>query len=179
MDVPDEVVVTYEYSAAEHVSALEKLPYWRVLRFGQIGSVILYGLMAVANAVYGWVKSESTLGDTIGFVGLSVFWWLAYPGIRAVERYRYRRQTPDGTLLTRRFSPRGFSASPDGPLIPWGLVTRVRETPDAFLISDASSVSWISFPKRALSDEQLAEFRATIAREFESRPNQLKLLQAK
>lgn len=180
--VPDETTVTYAYSATEYVTALEKLPHWRLLRVLQVGSVVLYGLMAVLVGLAAWLKREPlAAGELAGFVGLSVAWWFVFPGIRAAERYRYRRQTPDGTPQTRRFGPTGFSASPDGPLIPWGLISQVRETPEAFLISDASSMTWVSvsLPKRALTDAQLAEFRTTLELEFLSRPKQLKLLRDK
>ena len=163
--VPDETTVTYAYSAEEHVTAIEGSRMWRVARVMQLGSAICYTLSGVAVGIIGWLQRDpSTLGNTVGGLGLGFAWWLAFPGIHAAERYRYRRQTPDGTTQTRRFSPHGFSVSPDGPLIPWGLISQVQEAPEAFLISDASSTSWISLPKRAFTDAQLAEFRSTIER---------------
>ena len=141
LNVPDEITVTYAYSAGEHVSALHSWRPWRVLRVLVAGSVILYALMAGLVGVAGWLKGDpSAIGETVGFLGLSVVWSLAFPAIRAAERFRFRRETPDGTLQTRRFSSDGFSASPDGPLTPWGLISQVQETPEAFLISDASSM---------------------------------------
>ena len=94
----------------------------------------------------------------------------------ALESYRFRKATPNGSLQTRRFNTHGFAISADSPLIPWGLISQVRETEEVFLIADASSTTWTSMTKRALSDSDLQKFRSVLETNFRSRPKQLILL---
>ena len=177
----DTIVLSYPYSAAEHVKALEKAPGGLALRAVLITSTVLMSVCSVIIGAIMWFQGNhaGAVSDSLALFGLSAAWWFAASGISALERRRYRRQTPDGTLQLFRFGPGGMATSADTALIPWGLVSAVRETPQAFLLADASSTSWMSLPKRAFSDAQLAEFRTTIEREFASRPKQLKLLPAK
>jgi hypothetical protein len=176
-ETPDEVIVTYGYSAADEHKAIMSDPTRRKM-------MLTFWAVFPLSYVYYLAKMASQ-GERPDFMlallmlaPLSLTMSVPFV-MKRFQIKRMHRQKPKGTSVTRRFSSKGLAFSADATLIPWGMVTQVIETRIAFLITDASSTDQVVVPKRALSAEQLTQLRSILAREFQARPKELKLLPAR
>ena len=179
--MPDEVCISFPYSADEHADALlsgsarGKLPRrmrWFGLASGSVG-LLMTGLGALSGD-----SLATILQNGLGWLGLGAFWLRVGPALlRVATRRELAGQSTraPGEMEHLTFNEAGFSPSPQwSQPMPWSFVERVVETERFLVIHHGYSADPFYLPKHALSPQTVEKLFAMLRQQL-VRPQQLQL----
>ena len=182
--MPDELRISFQYSATDHAEALshglghQKLR--RQLRWIALWCVVVGIVTAGLGALSAGALAAIGLLNLFSWSAAAAFWFWAGPTVWKVtarwELSRFRpRESVNKEQLT--FGEHGFSPSPEwSQPMPWSAVDRVVETQRLLLIYHIYAIDPFYIPKHALTPLTAERLLSLLREQLKGRPQQLQLL---
>ena len=179
--MPDEVTVTFPYSAADHADALGGLRsrrfltlwlrFWGIVMGLALGTLLVIGPSTLDKP---FLEILRQIWTGIGMAGISFF----LPDVfrRVVMFLLHRRHGHEPGPELRVFSSDGFTPSADwSQPVPWAMIDKVVETTKSFLIYHAASGQPVYVPKHVLSLADERRLKSLFEEKLRGSPARLKL----
>jgi hypothetical protein len=181
--MPDELNISFQYSATEHAEALSHGAGQRKLREQIRMLAIFAGVVGILITGLGAMRADTVaaigLLNLLSWSAIGAFWFWAGPTVlKVATRWELSRSHPGESVTMERltFGEQGFSPSLEwSQPMPWYFVDRVVETERLLLIYHGYSSDPFYVPKHALSPLAAERLFALLREELKARPQQLQL----
>ena len=182
--MPDELRISFQYSATEHAEALshgagqrklQRQMRWLALFLVVVG-IVTTGLGAMSAGALAAIG----LLNLFSWSAVGAFWFWAGPTVlKATTRWELSRSHSGEPVNMERltFGERGFSPSQEWSRpMPWSAVDRVVETERLLLIYHGFSSDPFYVPKHALEPLTADRLFSLLREQLKARSQQLQLL---